>query len=119
MRLQFFAKVLFVGISAVAMFSTCRSDKGINPDLLVKCDTITYSKNIAPIITSSCAFPDCHNAGSPNGDYSTYDGLKAKAANGTLRNRVLVVADMPKVGTLTLIQRQMIKCWIESGAPNN
>ncbi len=106
-------------MAVLAVFSTCRRDKGINPDLLVSCDTITYSRHIVPIVSSSCTFTDCHDAGSSNGDYTTYDGLKAKAVNNTLRSRVLVIGDMPKAGSITVIQRQEIKCWLNNGAPNN
>jgi len=76
--------------------------------------------NIKPIINANCTSSSCHGAGSSNGDYTTYAGLKAKADNGSLDERVLQKKDMPKSApALSLDDRKKIKCWLLNGAPNN
>lgn len=78
-----------------------------------------YSTDILPIVTASCVKSGCHDAGSSKGDYTTYDGLKAKVDNGTLQERVVEKQNMPKGGDLLPEQRARIKCWIVAGGPNN
>lgn len=87
----------------------------------VDCSTISsaYSSSIKPIMTAKCTSSGCHNAGSANGDFTTYAGLKAKADNGSLNSRVLVGKSMPPTGPLPLDELKKIKCWLNAGAPNN
>jgi hypothetical protein len=79
----------------------------------------TYNANIKPIISASCTSSGCHNAGSSNGDFTTYNGLKQKVDNGSIENRVLKEKNMPPSSPLSLDDRKKIKCWIENGALNN
>lgn len=86
--------------------------------------TISYSATIAPIISTNCTTSSgCHGSGSVNGDYTTYSGLAAKATNGSLNNRVVVVKDMatfPILSTpLTTDEIGKIDCWIQQGGLNN
>jgi ribosomal protein S16 len=83
--------------------------------------TIYYSSTIAPLITTNCAVLGCHDAGSGNGDYTTITDLQADALNGKLKNRVVVVMDMPEfpVKPLSAIDVNKINCWIQQGALNN
>jgi hypothetical protein len=85
------------------------------------CSTINakYSANIFPIINRNCNASGCHNAGSGNGDFTTYAGLKVKADNGTLSDRVLYKKDMPVSAALSLDNRNILKCWLDNGAQNN
>jgi hypothetical protein len=78
-----------------------------------------YNADISPIIISRCATAGCHDAGSNNGDYTTYDGIKIKVKNGTFENRVLIVNDMPSNGVLSEADRKKIKCWLDNGAIND
>ncbi len=80
---------------------------------------VTYMATIKSIVDSHCISSGCHHEGSPNGNYSTYEGLLIRVKNGTLSKRVLYTKDMPKNGTLSLDDRKKIKCWIDSGAPQN
>ena|ERR1700746_3520921 len=103
----------------------CDNKKGLLPPKITVsahdpyCDTITYSKNVVPITNATCATPHCHNAGSVNGDFTIYAGIKAKIDNGTFNNRVFVVKDMPSTGPLTADQFKILQCWFNGGAPNN
>ena len=115
-------KIKFILFTVLIIFCTviynCKKDEYKNLD----CSTISsaYTANIKPIINSNCTSSSCHGAGSSNGDYTSYAGLKAKVDNGSLDNRVLQKKDMPKnASPLSLDDRKKIKCWIEGGAPNN
>lgn len=83
------------------------------------CDTITYAKHIAPIMSSSCN--SCHSAGNPLGDLTNYSGVKLKVDDGSFKQKVLVDKTMPKSPVAPLSQKQldMIQCWLNKGAPNN
>lgn len=87
----------------------------------VDCSKINaaYSTDIKPLINANCISSGCHNAGSSNGDFSQYSGLKTVAENGKLDERVIGQQDMPPSKKLSLDERKKIKCWIKSGAPNN
>lgn len=87
----------------------------------VNCSDVSsgYASNIKPIINANCISSGCHNQGSQYGDFTSYSGLKAIADNGLLKFRVLDNRNMPPSGFLSLEELTKIKCWIESGAPNN
>jgi len=115
-----FATVLsMLGIALV--FFACRRDIGLDPALQpgANCDSVTYATHIQPIIMNQCATAGCHDAGSPNGDYTTYAGVKQKVDNHTFRDRVVTQGDMPPTAPLPPHQVELIKCWLGKGAPNN
>lgn len=100
---------------------SCKKKKK-NDDLNnVDCSTINagYNANVKPILSGNCLSSGCHNSGSANGDFTTYAGLKAKADNGSLNNRVVEQRNMPPSGALSTDNLKSIKCWINSGSPNN
>ncbi|MCE3280829.1 MAG: hypothetical protein K0S44_3020 [Bacteroidetes bacterium] len=113
-------KVLFF-IPVIVFIASCTSEKGAVPIRDVNCDsTISYSADIAPLMNNYCN--SCHvSGGTGTGDFTTYAGVKEKADNGSLRNRVVVLKDMPQPGSpqLTEDERIMIDCWIKQGSPDN
>ncbi len=113
MKKQVILLTLLFGI----WWSSCKKDEYKDLD----CSTISssFAANIKPIIDANCTSSGCHNAGSTNGDFTIYNGIKGKANNGSLEKRVLVKKDMPASGALSLDDRKKIKCWIDNGAPNN
>src|SRR6185503_20919981 len=70
----------------------------------IDCSKISsgYSENIKPIIEGNCLSSGCHNAGSVNGDFTTYEGLKAKADNGTIDSKVIKNKTMPPSKSLPI-----------------
>lgn len=102
---------------AILLVTACKKDEYKNLD----CGKTpaTYQADIRPIIESNCLSSGCHNAGSINGDFTGYAGLKGKANNGSLNKRVLEKKDMPSGGSLSLEDRGKIKCWLSNGASNN
>ncbi|TND03498.1 MAG: hypothetical protein FD123_3919 [Bacteroidetes bacterium] len=110
--------IVLTFVASVFLLSWAACDKDLDD---VDCSTTTsnYAADIKPIITANCNSSGCHGTGSSNGDFTTYAGLKTVADNGRLQSRVIVERDMPPSGPLNREQRIKIKCWIDSGAPNN
>jgi mono/diheme cytochrome c family protein len=119
-------KILFLIIPMLVFYTSCTYKKGEVPELPAAaaagdCDSaVSYASQIAPLVMNYCN--GCHTpGGTGTGDFSDYAGLKQKADDGSLKNRVVVVKDMPEAGspTLTDAERKLIDCWIKQGAPNN
>lgn len=114
-------KTVFAFLLIIFIFSfleNCKKDDLKNLD----CSTVaaTYSASIKPIIESKCATASaCHGVRSSRGDYTTYIDLKTAANNGSLENKTLTDKTMPPSGALSLDERKKIKCWLNSGSPNN
>jgi hypothetical protein len=88
------------------------------------CDSVTYSSKIKKMIETSCGITDCHEAGFPNGDFSTYAGVKSKVDAGTFKQRVFDTPSNPMPptsngGMLSSDKLQLIKCWLDKGAKND
>ena len=89
------------------------------------CDTtnVTYTGSILPILQNSCI--GCHSGSTPGGNISlnTYAGVSAQATNGKLFgsvNHSTGYSAMPKGGNkLSTCQIDMIRIWVNAGAPNN
>ncbi len=109
-------------ISCLFLFSSCYKDNEENLYGENDCAPmdVSFAGDILPIVNNSCAIVGCHvQGGLGNGLFENYDQVKTKVDNGSLYQRVVVVQDMPKVGTLTPCQIQYIQQWIGEGAPNN
>lgn len=103
-------------------FVSCTKDIGPNPDLIVKtsnaCDTITFTKHILPIFNSECV--TCHSAGGQSPELSNYTLIKTQVDGGRIKARVIDGPSfMPASGRLPDNQINLIKCWLDAGAPNN
>lgn len=120
---QFFPLlILCLGTFAIS----CGDDEGDDPPVSIDCtgSDPSYMNDIKPIIDASCALAGCHEANFLNGDFTTYDGLKEKANNGTLIERAVEDKDMPPENTngpmeLSDEEIKLINCWVADGAPNN
>jgi len=99
------------------LLASCASKKADVASPTVDCSTVTYSATVVPIINANCI--SCHGAGSTDGDYTTYAGLKLKVDNGTFANRVFQIKDMPQNSALTVDDLKRLQCWVDAGAPNN
>lgn len=112
-------KLLCLIVSLTLVVVACKKDSQEEPTPTFDCSTVTYSGTISGLVSSRCNTAGCHNAGSPNGDYTTYAGIKAKFDNGSLKQRVLVEKTMPQGSSLTDEQHKQFECWVNAGAPNN
>ncbi|MBA3971488.1 MAG: hypothetical protein H0X46_04980 [Bacteroidetes bacterium] len=114
---KIFATILTI---AVIMLASCSNEKGeipkkdFSPD---ECESVSYTLDIAPFVAANCA--GCHSSSFTGYDLTTYTGVKAKADNGSFRNRVLVVKDMPGYCVISENDKKKIDCWLSNGAQNN
>ena len=114
-------RVSLILISMLAF--SCTSEKGplLENVCVTGSDTITYTSHIKTFIDGSCAVAGCHDAGSLNGDLTTYQNVRLKVDDGTIRNRVLILHDMPPSPTPGLLPTrcdlQRLEKWLNDGAP--
>lgn len=86
------------------------------------CDTVavSYDKTIRPIIESTCSITSCHVAGGTgNGIFGSYAGVKEKVDNGSFRERVVNLQNMPPNVPLNSCQIKLIEAWLDQGSLNN
>jgi len=102
------------------LLSACATDSA-PPAMNCENERVTYSGTIGPLIVTHCYGYGCHNQGATIGDFTTYQGLKAKIDNGSFRLRVLDLKVMPPYGHTPLSDLELfrIRCWLEAGAPEN
>ena len=84
--------------------------------------SITYTNTVNTILLNNCTFSGCHDAGSVNGDYTIYSGIKAKVDAGSFQNRVFSLKDMPSPSspgptTLSECDLARLRNWVSAGAP--
>jgi hypothetical protein len=86
----------------------------------VDCTTVPakFSTDVLPLVTTKCAIPNCHDASAAGGkifqNYTQISGAKDR-----INVRAVLEKSMPKTGSLLASEVSTLKCWIESGAPNN
>ncbi|MCB9333487.1 MAG: hypothetical protein H6574_20705 [Lewinellaceae bacterium] len=84
---------------------------------------VSFSGSVRPILQLYCN--GCHSGSNPEGgiNYSTYNGVKANVDNGSLLGSIQHLSAyvaMPKnANKLSPCNINIIKAWIDSGAPNN
>lgn len=117
MKKYSFLIVMVVLFGIISVEQACKKDdyKGLDCGAV----SASYSRDIKPLIEANCLNSGCHTTRSSNGDFTEYKGLKGKANNGSLNKRVLETKDMPPGATLSLSDRKKIKCWLNTGAPEN
>lgn len=114
--------ILVIAVNLIALVS-CTKDIGANPDFIPKpsgaCDSVTFTKHIAPIFTNQCAI--CHFTGGQSPELIDYTTIKTQADGGRIKARVLdqLPSPMPQGGSLTQPELALVKCWLDAGAPNN
>lgn len=84
-------------------------------------ETISYSQDVVPIINTKCALSGCHDGLSGIPDWTQLGNLQDRGSE-VQRRITLPLTDgskMPRVGSITEEQRQILYCWIEQGAQDN
>lgn len=56
----------------VIITSCSKESNNVNPKPIIKVDSVSFSRNIRPILTSNCSDPNCHNG------LDVYDNLIAQ-----------------------------------------
>lgn len=77
---------------------------------------VSYETQIKPILQTNCNKSGCHDGGSSLPNWSNLATVQSNAAS--IKTRVLN-GSMPKDGTLTQQQKDLIACWVDDGAPGN
>ena len=77
-------------------------------------ETITFNKDIKPIMEKSCGGVFCHH-GKPSA-WTKYATTKAAVDNGTFYKEVIQDKTMPKRKKLSKLEYETIKKWLEEGA---
>ncbi len=75
---------------------------------------MTYTKDAVPIFVKSCAVTGCHVPGTGLPDWLDYDVAKAGRAGIKFQTQN---GDMPRGGSLTQNEKDILACWVDDGAP--
>jgi uncharacterized membrane protein len=111
-------------ILTITFFSSCYYDR---EDLLypgsgtVNCTTVSakYNTDVKPILQTKCNSAGCHNAASAAGGTVLETHAQVAAKTARITQRCFVDKTMPPGSPLSPGEISVIKCWIDSGAPNN
>ncbi|WP_316825826.1 hypothetical protein [Pedobacter miscanthi] len=76
---------------------------------------VTYTNFAGALFQTKCA--NCHG---PNGALKSiwlFNGLASIKNDSRIANSVLVTKTMPKGGTLTVSERELLQAWFDKGMP--
>ncbi|MDH5476549.1 MAG: hypothetical protein OEX22_12705 [Cyclobacteriaceae bacterium] len=85
----------------------------IDVDLL---SGVSFQQSVKSIIDTNCAVSGCHVSGGGRKDFSQISEIQANSAD--IKTRI-ISGNMPKNGSLTQNEINLIVCWIDDGAINN
>ena len=108
-------KFLLAGTALALLALMSGSCKKYDPS----CDgsTPTYNADVKDIIDANCTQSGCHGAGSSRGDFRTYAGLRPYLLNSRFKREVLTDQSMPKGGSLSHAELNLIQCWADTDYP--
>jgi len=115
--------VLFL-FAAATVVQSCYYDKeellypGSNA--AVDCNTVNarFSADVLPLVSTKCAITGCHDATASGGlTFGSYS--QVSSAKDRINTRAVVEKTMPPTGPLQPAEINIIKCWLQNGAPNN
>lgn len=106
------SNVYFILIYLMCTLGACTNDKTETSSV----ENVTYEKDIKPLVKSKCAVSGCHVSGFQPGDFTCYETLKQKAADGKLRLMVFELNNMPPVNKLTADEKALFESWLDNHA---
>lgn len=117
-------RIVVLMMVTAAIMQSCYYDKeellypGANTP--VDCTTVNarFAANVQPLINAKCATSGCHD-GTASGGLILQNHAQISGVKERVNARVVVEKTMPPSGPLQPAEINTIKCWIESGAPNN
>lgn len=84
------------------------------------CDnvTVSFKNDIKPIIEMSCLInnSNCHGMNSSIPNWAVFSEVQSHAAGIKSKTRD---RSMPKIGSLTQAEIDLITCWVDNGAKDN
>jgi hypothetical protein len=97
---------------------SCESEneEGLFPNDTTGSLTVSFQRDIAPLISTNCATPSCHAANAIFPTLLTYNQIDASK---TSINARVSAGTMPQAGPLPQNQKNLIATWITEGAKNN
>lgn len=108
----------FIALVLIVLLGfSCSEDNSFEPS----CNGVTsaFAANVKPITDSNCATSSgCHASGSSHGPGALVTHAQIAAAKNSISNSIKS-GSMPKNGSLTTNEKNLILCWIQSGAANN
>ena len=107
--------IFLVFVLSIALSSCSYNSFEDKFDENVDCSDVTYSGSIAEIISVNCAVSGCH-AGPQFPDFRVLANIQANASNIKIRTQN---RSMPKSGSLTQQEIDLIGCWVDNGALDN
>lgn len=99
---------------------TYNKEELLYPGQPADCNTIPakFSSDVLPLITTKCAISNCHDATAAGGFiFSNYTQISS--AKDLIKVVAVLQKTMPQTGPLASSEINILKCWIDSGAPNN
>jgi hypothetical protein len=116
----------------VLLLASCSKESQTYIPVKGDCDStaFSYHNDVYPIISTYCSGPTCHNPGTGNYDFSSYEVVADRIRNGKFDYRLLLPTDdpqhMPQTGppnpkgyNLSDCDLYKILTWIKQGFPNN
>lgn len=124
MRNSFSKKAIICSVLSVLFITGCYYDK---EDLLypvtgsTNCTAIPakFSVEIKTIMQNKCATSGCHDASTAAGSVTLVTYAQISAAAGRINQRCIIEKNMPPGAPLTNAEIAALKCWINSGTPDN
>lgn len=101
-------KILVIAVLSISIWASC-SKSATTDSYTPSCGgtTKSYASDVAPLIQNYCG--GCHNFGSYSLLYASRSSIRSAIAGGM----------MPRGGSFSNAQKDIIICWIDNGAPNN
>ena len=104
-------------LCVILLMSSCTRDQVDPPE---PCEEVkSYNNGIRDILRNKCNTSGCHDGASGVGTYNSYNGVRRVLETGEFRQEVVIEKTMPKDGTLSDEEFDLLRCWSENGFPEN
>lgn len=77
----------------------------------------TWNGEVQDIIATYCWAAGCHGTGATNGDFTSYDGIKARLNDNSFEVQIFETRAMPQNESLPDSILATLQCWLENGFP--
>lgn len=128
MRTTITACCVLLTIFSVAVISSCKKEKGIDP-LSCRGLQASFAVDVLPVVETRCSIGQCHVQGGVAPYIATdYNGIMPYAADGRLLRAIKHEgpSPMPRLDPMQTDAVRLpdalvkpIECWVNQGFPNN
>ncbi len=103
-------------VCGIAVIVSCKTTKNTATTTTAPTPkaALTYTASVKKVLDDNCN--RCHKGGK-KGDFTNYAGVKEKIDEGSFNKHVFVKKDMPPKEPLTTADFDLLKNWVEAGAP--